>query len=47
LRERDIAFDVRVEYKNKGTFVGASVQVASAGDLDKLATAEGVLVSHM
>ncbi|KAI9634342.1 uncharacterized protein MKK02DRAFT_28101, partial [Dioszegia hungarica] len=43
LKERDVAFDIHAEYKSKGTFVGASVQVASAGDLDKLSSAEGVL----
>lgn len=47
LRERDVAFDVHVEYKSKGTFVGASVEVASASDLDKLTSAEGVLVSSL
>jgi hypothetical protein len=45
LKERDVAFDIHAEYRSKGTFVGASVQVASAGDLDKLSSAEGVLVS--
>lgn len=45
LRERSVEFDVHAEYKSNGTFVGASVQV-SPGSLEKLSSAEGVLVSY-